>query len=136
MSWFITWHRGREVWRPSLDMCNFACPWVRIQAGNINMSLIFSIQTFCILSPLIWVTHNYGGVHKPCGLSKTRGRDCLAAYEINQFDVPGSTGWEPDILTIRPQGLWYNINDFTKIYIKTILYLKIFFCIMQDIINI
>ena len=49
---------------------------------------------------------------------------------------PGLIGWQPDILTIRPQRTRYNINDFTKIYIKTILYLKNLFCIMQDIINI
>ena len=87
-------HHGWEVWSISLWRTYFMGPWVRIQAGNINMSLIFSIQTFCIFFSLIWVMHNYGGVHKLCGPSKTRGRDCLAAYEINQFDVPKLVNWK------------------------------------------
>ena len=32
-------------------------------------------------------SNNVGGVHKLCGLSKERGRGCLATYVIIQFDV-------------------------------------------------
>ena len=49
------------------------------------------------------------------------------SFEAEGRFEPGSTGREPDMLTIRPQETWYNSNDFTKIYIKTILYLKNFF---------
>ena len=49
------------------------------------------------------------------------------SFEAEGRFKPGSTGWEPDMLTIRPQETWYNSDDFTKIYIKTILYLKNFF---------
>ena len=43
--------------------------------------------------------------------------------------------WEPAILTTRPEGITLNINDFIKIY-TTRPKLKIFFGIMQDIIDI
>ena len=51
------------------------------------MSLIFFWADFSTFSYLNCFSHNLGGIHKPCGPSKTRGRDCLAAYGINQFDV-------------------------------------------------
>ena len=68
-------------------MYHFGGPWVRIQARTENVSLIFFWADFSTFSYLNCFSHNLGGVHKPCGPSKTRGRDCLAAYGINQFDV-------------------------------------------------
>ena len=68
-------------------MYHFGGPWVRIQARTENVSLIFFWADFSTFSYLNCFSHNLEGVHKPCGPSKTRGRDCLAAYGINEFDV-------------------------------------------------
>ena len=55
-------------------MSHFMGPWVQIQAGNINTSLIFSIQTFCIFFSLIWVTNNYGGCSQTMWILKNKGK--------------------------------------------------------------
>ena len=51
------------------------------------MSIIFLCADFFTFFYLNCFSNNVGGVHKLCGLSKERGRGCLAAYVIIQFDV-------------------------------------------------
>ena len=72
----------------SAETYNFGGPWVRIQAWTENMSVIFFCADFSTFSYLKLASDSFGVVHKPCGLSKGRGRSCLAAYVIIQFDVP------------------------------------------------
>ena len=68
-------------------MYHFVGPWVRIQAQTENMSIIFLCADFFTFFYLNCFSNNVGGVHKLCGLSKERGRGCLAAYVIIQFGV-------------------------------------------------
>ena len=68
-------------------MYHFVGLWVRIQAQTENMSIIFLCADFFTFFYLNCFSNNVGGVHKLCGLSKERGRGCLAAYVIIQFDV-------------------------------------------------
>ena len=97
-------------------MYHFGGRWVRIQAQTENVSLIFFWADFSTFSYLNCFSHNLGGVHKPCGPSKTRGRDCLAAYGINQFDVKGGgpqtpkNFWELLIKSIDPPNKDTSIN--------------------------
>ena len=79
-----------ELSHKSVKVYHFGGPWVRIQARTENMSIIFFVQTFS--HSFIWIhfSHNIWGVHKQCRLSKGRGRGCLAAYVIIQFEVSGT----------------------------------------------
>ena len=71
----------RQLRRKSDNLQHFACPWVRIQAGTENMSVIFFCADFFTFFYLNCFSHNLGGVHKPRGLSKERERSFFPVYE-------------------------------------------------------
>ena len=74
-----------------LDKMNhFADRWVRIQAAQRNMSLIFFAQTFCIVFTLNWVSYDLGAVHKQCGPKRGRRRQFFLVYGITWFIVLGT----------------------------------------------
>ena len=66
---------------------NFIGPWVRIQVAHRNVSVIFSIQTFCIFFSLNWVNHNLWGVHKQYEPKRGMGRQFVLIYGITWFIV-------------------------------------------------
>ena len=61
----------------SAENHHFGGPWVRIQAWTENVSLIFFWADFSTFSYLNCFSHNLGGLHKPCGPSKTRGKGLI-----------------------------------------------------------
>ena len=91
-------------------MNHFADPWVRIQAVQRSMSLIFFAQTFCIVFTLNWVSYDLGAVRKQCGPKRGRRRQFFLVYGITWFIVPGPAGrwclvelfWADDGQTIPP----------------------------------
>ena len=95
----------RELRRKSTKLYHFGSPRVQIQAWIKNMSIIFFVQTFSYSFIWIHFSHNIWGVHKQCRLSKGRGRGCLAAYVIIQFEVrwPAATQVKTLVKTLVEQ---------------------------------